>query len=88
MEVANAREKVSDLQFQIAGLKVSSTGNLASSIRRLFLGRNTHEELLYQSEQSLSSAELDLETAIAKARTNGERAYAAEWRSKNPDKVK
>ena len=87
-EVAEARKKVLEIEKQAELLRSDTSDSLLSSARRLFLGRNNQEERTYQAEAALTAAKLDMSKAEKNARSKGERAYVADWVTRNPDKAK
>jgi hypothetical protein len=86
--VAEARERVSELQIEAIQTKFEAAGTVLSGVRRFVFGRNSQEERAYQAESALKEAQSNLNQAVQKARAKGEQAYAADWAARNPDKAK
>jgi hypothetical protein len=84
-EVIESRKKVQELENHASALKATNTDNLGSGLRRLFFGRNQEEELIHQAEEALQKAKSEAFLTEQKVRKNGERAYAANWLSKQSD---
>lgn len=87
-EVAEAQLKVRELELQMLQSKVGASDTVLSGVRRLFFGRNAQEERVHQAESALKDAQSNASQAVRDARVRGERAYASDWASRNPDKAK
>ena len=87
-EVAGARLKVQELERERAQLNANTSDAMLSGVRRLFFGRNEREERIFLTETALGIARSIVNQAVNDARKKGERAYASDWASRNPEKVK
>jgi len=87
-EVVEARAKVSELEGQFLQMKVGYSRSMISEARRMLFGRSKQEELIYQAELRLRDAKAREDASVREARQRGERAYGADWVSRNPGKSK
>jgi len=83
LEVNQARQKVQVLNSIVQTMQQDKESSLISDIRRVFLGRNKRADEIYKAEMTLKDAKSKLVSAESDARSKGERAYAANWASKN-----
>lgn len=83
LEVAQARQNFQAQNSIVQNMQEGNQGSLVSDVRRLFFGRNKQEDQIYQAEMTLKDAKAKLDVAVSEARSKGERAYSADWASRN-----